>query len=104
MLLESFGPSPMLLPLLLLASAGPEVTLPGVVLARSGRHAATLASEGRTRSVMAGDRVFGCEVASIRADRVDLVCGGEHRTLTLLAAPARASAPRTMEPPPAPPA
>jgi len=88
----------MLTSLLLLASLGPDVTLSGIVLARSGRHAATLVSEGRTRPVMAGDRAFGCEVASILADRVDIVCAGERRTLTLLAAPVKAAAPRPVEP------
>jgi len=97
--------SPMLLAsLLLLASTGPEVTLSGIVLARSGRHAATLVSEGRTRPVMAGDRAFGCEITAILADRVDIVCAGERRTLTLTAAPVRTPAPTAMEPPPLAPA
>jgi general secretion pathway protein C len=94
----------MLVSLLLAASLGPEVALSGIVLARSGRHAATLVSEGRTRPVMAGDRAFGCEVASIQADRVDIVCAGERRTLTLNAAPVRVSVPTATEakaPPPA---
>lgn len=82
----------MLISLLALASLGPEVTLSGIVLARSGRHAATLVSEGRVRPVVAGDRAFGCEVASIMKDRVDIVCSGERRTLTLSAAPQRAGA------------
>jgi len=82
----------MLISLLALASLGPEVTLSGIVLARSGRHAATLVSEDRVRSVVAGDRAFGCEVASILKDRVDIVCAGERRTLTLRAAPAKAGA------------
>ncbi len=80
----------MLTLLLALASLGPEVTLSGVVLARSGRHAATLVSEGRARSVVAGDRAFGCEVASILGDRVDIVCSGERRTLHLSDAPRKA--------------
>jgi type II secretion system protein C len=75
----------MLISLLALAALGPEVTLSGVVLARSGRHAATLVSEGRARPVVAGDRAFGCEVAAIREGQVDIVCGGERRTLTLTA-------------------
>jgi type II secretion system protein C len=77
----------MLIALLALASIGPEVTLSGIVLARSGRHAATLASEGRTRAVVTGDRAFGCEVAAIRNDTVELVCAGERRTLKLVAPP-----------------
>jgi len=81
----------MLISLLALASLGPEVTLSGIVLARSGRHAATLISEDRVRSVVAGDRAFGCEVASILKDRVDIVCSGERRTLTLKAAPPKAA-------------
>ena len=84
----------MLMTFLLLASIGPEVTLTGIVLARSGRHAATLVSEGRVRPVVAGDRAFGCEVAAILKDRVDIVCSGERRTLNLSAAPAT-SGPRT---------
>ena len=85
----------MLIPLLALASLGPEVTLSGIVRARSGRHAATLASEGRVRPVVAGDRAFGCDVASIHEDSVEIVCAGERRTLRLVAAapaPAAASA------------
>lgn len=74
----------MLISLLALAALGPEVILSGVVLARSGRHAATLVSEGRARPVVAGDRAFGCEVAAIREGQVDIVCGGERRTLTLV--------------------
>lgn len=84
----------MLISLLVVATLGPEVTLSGVVLARSGRHAATLVSEGRPRSVVAGDRAFGCEVTAIRPDSVDVVCGGEARTLRLAkgaALPANAS-------------
>ncbi|MEO5761974.1 MAG: hypothetical protein ABIR28_06650 [Vicinamibacteria bacterium] len=79
--------SPMLTLLLLLAASGPEVTLSGLVLARSGQHAATLSSEGRTRPVTVGDRAFGCNVAAIRGDGVDLVCGSERRTLELNTAP-----------------
>lgn len=75
----------MLLSLLVLALALPEVSLSGVVLAGSGRHAATLSSEGRVRAVLAGDRVFGCEVIAIRADAADLSCSGERRTLRLAA-------------------
>ena len=86
MLMAAASPS-MLISLLALASIGPEVTLSGIVLARSGRHAATLGSDGRVRAVVAGDRAFGCEVASIAKDRVDIVCSGERRTLTLSAAP-----------------
>jgi type II secretion system protein C len=71
--------------LLALAATGPPVTVAGIVLAKSGRHAATLVSEGRMRPAVAGDRAFGCEVSAIRADEVDLVCGDERRTLTLSA-------------------
>jgi type II secretion system protein C len=78
----------MLISLLVVAMFGPEVTLSGVVLARSGRHAATLVSEGRPRSVVAGDRAFGCEVTAIRADSVEIACAGESRTLRLTAPPA----------------
>ncbi|HQZ16963.1 MAG TPA: hypothetical protein PLD86_08830 [Vicinamibacteria bacterium] len=88
----------MLTLLLALASLGPEVTLSGVVLAGSGRHAATLVSEGRARSVVAGDRAFGCEVASILKDRVDIVCSGERRTLHLSAAPQKAGLQGASEP------
>lgn len=88
----------MLISLLVVALVGPEVTLSGVVLARSGRHAATLVSEGRPRSVVAGDRAFGCEVTSIRPDSVELVCGGESRTLRLAAG---AALPRGEAPTPA---
>lgn len=73
----------MLLSLLLLALVPPEVSLSGVVLARSGRHAAILVSEGRMRSVVAGDRAFGCEVGAIRPETAEIVCGGERRTLRL---------------------
>ena len=75
----------MLISLLLLAPIPPEVSLSGVVLARSGRHAAILVSEGRMRSVVAGDRAFGCEVGAIRAETAEIVCGGERRTLRLQA-------------------
>jgi general secretion pathway protein C len=68
------------------------VTLSGIVLARSGRHAATLGAEGRARSVVAGDRAFGCDVASIQKDRVEIVCAGERRTLNLVAAAPPAAA------------
>ncbi len=88
----------MLISLLALASLGPEVTLSGVVLARSGRHAATLVSEDRVRSVVAADRAFGCEVASILKDRVDIICSGERRTLTLRAAPKKAGVHSAVEP------
>lgn len=88
----------MLISLLVLASIGPEVTLSGIVLARSGRHAATLVSEGRVRPVVAGDRAFGCEVAAILKDRVDIVCSGERRSLTLSAAPTRSVAVAPSEP------
>lgn len=92
----------MLISLLVLASLGPEVTLSGIVLTRSGRHAATLVSEGRTRPVMAGDRAFGCEVKSILPSQVDIICAGERRTLTLLAAPGKAVPSRPSEPEAAP--
>ncbi len=88
----------MLTLLLALASLAPEVTLSGIVLSGSGRHAATLVSEGRARSVVAGDRAFGCEVASILKDRVDIVCSGERRTLGLSAAPPRTGPSRAAEP------
>ncbi len=88
----------MLISLLALASLGPEVTLSGIVLARSGRHAATLISEDRVRSVVAGDRAFGCEVASILEDRVDIICSGERRTLTLRAAPPKPGVPGAVAP------
>lgn len=92
--------------LLALAAALPEVSLSGIVLARSGRHAATLVSEGRVRSVVAGDRAFGCDVAAIRADAAEIVCAGERRTLRLTAAPAKAVSgvveePARVEPAPA---
>ena len=35
------------------------------------------------RSVVSGDRAFGCEVGAIRAESAELVCGGERRTLRL---------------------
>ena len=73
----------MLNSLLLLTLLPAEVSLSGVVLARSGRHAAILVSEGRMRSVVAGDRAFGCEVGAIRAETAEIVCGGERRTLRL---------------------
>lgn len=97
MLMAAASPS-MLISLLALASIGPEVTLSGIVLARSGRHAATLGSDGRVRAVVAGDRAFGCEVASIAKDRVDIVCSGERRTLTLSAAPKNPAARSAPEP------
>ncbi len=68
-----------------LAAPGPQVTVSGIVRAKSGRHAATLVSEGRMRPAIAGDRAFGCEVSAIRADEVDIVCASERRTLTLAA-------------------
>jgi general secretion pathway protein C len=88
----------MLISLLVLASIGPEVTLSGIVVARSGRHAATLVSEGRVRPVVAGDRAFGCDVAAILKDRVDIVCSGERRSLTLSAAPQRTGTASASEP------
>ncbi len=88
----------MLISLLALALTTPEVTLSGIVVARSGRHAATLVSEGRERPVLAGDRAFGCDVTAILRDRVELTCAGERRTLTLSAAPTRAAAPNTPAP------
>ena len=80
----------MLIPLLALAALGPEVTLSGIVLARSGRHAATLVSEGRIRAVVAGDHAFGCDVASIRAGEIEIVCAGERRLLKLVRGVAQA--------------
>ena len=88
----------MLIFLLALASLVPEVALSGIVLSGSGRHAATLVSEGRARSVVAGDRAFGCDVASILKDRVDIVCSGERRTLGLSAARPTAGVERASEP------
>lgn len=76
----------MLTATLALATLSADITLSGVVVARSGRHAAVLVSEGRTRSVVAGDRAFGCEVTVIHPARVELRCGAEARTLTLTAA------------------
>lgn len=77
----------MLIWLLALAPIVPEVSLTGIVLARSGRHAATLVSDGRVRPVVVGDRAFGCDVAAIRVDRVELVCDGERRVLKLVVTP-----------------
>jgi type II secretion system protein C len=76
-----------MLSLALFAFSGlaPEVALKGIVVARSGRHAAILVSSGRARPVIAGERAFGCDVLSIRVDQVDLVCGGERRTLRIVA-------------------
>ena len=81
----------MLIFLLALATLGPEVTLSGIVVARSGRQAAVLVSEGRVRPVVLGDRAFGCDVAAILKDRVDIVCSGERRTLALTKAPAKSA-------------
>jgi type II secretion system protein C len=96
----------MLILLLALAAAGPEVTLQGIVRARSGRNAATLVQEGRSRSVLAGDKAFGCEVSAISGDHVDLICSGERRTLRLSATGAKPSVPTLAAAPaePAPPA
>jgi type II secretory pathway component PulC len=90
--------------LLAAATALPEVSLSGIVLSRSGRHAATLVSEGRVRSVTAGERAFGCEVRTIRMDAAEILCAGERRTLRLAAAPSRevsAPAPSRVEEAPA---
>lgn len=91
---------------LALATLSADIALSGVVVARSGRHAAVLVSEGRTRSVVAGDRAFGCDVTLIQPARVELRCGAEARTLTL--SPAGPAAARRLpqesagpEPPPA---
>ena len=89
----------MLIFLLTLAVLGPEVTLRGIVLAKSGRHAATLVQDGRSRPVVAGDRAFGCEVSAISGDHVDLICSGERRTLRLSAAGTNSQAPMAMAPP-----
>lgn len=86
----------MLAATLALATLTADVTLSGVVVARSGRHAAVLVSEGRTRAVVAGDRAFGCDVTLIQPARVELRCGAEARTLTL--SPAGPSASRRMPP------
>ncbi len=83
----------MLIYLMTLAALGPDVTLQGIVLTRSGRHAAVLLQEGRSRPVMAGDRAFGCEVSAISGDHVDLICSGERRTLKLAGTRAKASGP-----------
>lgn len=77
--------SPLLLAPLALAAFTADITLSGVVVARSGRHGALLVSEGRTRAVVAGDRAFGCDVTLIQPARVELRCGAEARTLTLTA-------------------
>jgi len=82
----------MLILFLLAAASMPEISLSGVVLARSGRNAATLVSDGHMRSVVVGDRAFGCGVASISADRVELDCAGERRSLRLAAARADSAA------------
>jgi len=82
----------MLILTLTLAAQTLDVGLAGVVLARSGRHAATLVAGGRSRSVLTGERAFGCEVVGITEDAVDLVCGASRRTLGLsksAAAPTR---------------
>lgn len=101
MLLLAFGLLSMLIPLLAIAALGPEVTLSGIVLSRSGRHAATLVSEGRVRPVMAGDHAFGCEVSAILPDRVELVCSGERRSLRLVAGSGPKAAPLAAEATPA---
>lgn len=88
----------MLISLLALASLAPEVALSGIVQARSGRNAAILVSQGRIRPVVVGDRAFGCDVASILTDRVDLVCSGERRTLTLIAGSPKGAARGPIEP------
>ncbi len=92
----------MLTSLLALAVFAPDITLAGVVQARSGRHAATLVADGRSRSIMAGERAFGCEVTAVLKDAVNLVCGGEPRTLRLRAlAPMPSGGPvREVETPP----
>lgn len=72
---------------ILALTLGPDITLSGLVLSRSGRHAATLIAEGRVRPVVTGDQAFGCTVASIREGQVDIICGEERRTLTLTGAP-----------------
>lgn len=82
----------MLSALLILSVLGPGVTLSGVVLAQSGRHAATLVSEGRVRSVVSGDRAFGCDVVSIQETGVSLACADGPRTLALEAADSPAGA------------
>jgi type II secretion system protein C len=81
------GSPTMLISLLVLAALGPEVAVSGIVASRSGRHAATLVSDGRVRPVVTGDKAFGCDVGSILADRVELLCSGERRSLRLAAAP-----------------
>jgi type II secretion system protein C len=91
----------MLVSVLALVMLEPEVTLKGIVVAGSGRNAATLVSEGRIRSVVAGDRAFGCEVALIREDVVEIVCSGERRRLKLMATPATGTAAASIEAGPA---
>lgn len=89
----------MLLAALALASLAPDVSLAGVVVGRSGRHAALLSSEGRTRAVLVGERAFGCEVLAVEPSRVDLRCGDEVRKLALATAPrASASTPVAAQP------
>jgi type II secretion system protein C len=93
------------LALLAVTGLAPEVSLRGIVVARSGRHAAILISEGRARPVIEGERAFGCDVLSIRADQVDVVCGGERRTLRIVAgAPGAIDRPLQSEAIAAPPA
>lgn len=85
--------------LLLAAMAGAQdISVSGVVLSRSGRHAATLTAEGRSRSVVAGEKAFGCVVSSIQSTAVELVCEGERRTVRLApATPAVTSATASSE-------
>ena len=77
----------MLISLLTLAALIPEISVSGIVLARSGRHAATLVSDGRSRPVVAGDRAFGCDVVSIRESGVEIQCGSERVKLPLATVP-----------------
>jgi type II secretion system protein C len=74
----------MLIFALAFASLTPEVTISGIVVASSGRHAAILVEGGRMRAAQAGDRAFGCDLAAIRVDGVEIVCAGERRTLRLV--------------------
>lgn len=66
-----------------IAAFAPEVAVCGIVRSESGLAAATLVHEGRARTVAAGDRAFGCDVAAIHAVSVDLICAGERMTLAL---------------------
>ena len=81
-----------------------EVSVRGIVTSRHGRNAATLVSEGKLRSVIQGDRAFGCDVGPIEAGAVELVCGSGRVRLTLVrdkGAPAASPVPVVAAEPPA---